>query len=210
MNDRLQNTRPGVWAIGEVAGRSQFTRISVDDSPAAFAELHATYSRRLYKTIITITRNPQDAEDALQDTFLRAYLRLQSFEGRASIYSWLTRIAINSSLMILRRRRVGSEVSFDPQLDNRPETILFELRDSAPSPEEHCERHQLKLMLIRAIHGLDPHLRRPIQMQMKGWTIREIGRALNISAAAVKTRLRRARLRLAVRHVDLVRSAAHR
>jgi DNA-directed RNA polymerase specialized sigma24 family protein len=61
-------------------------------SPAAFGELHSIYSRRLYQTIYSITRNPHDAEEALQDTFLRAYLAIKTFEGKSKVYSWLTRI----------------------------------------------------------------------------------------------------------------------
>ena len=89
--------------------------------PTTFAELYAIYSRRLYRTIIAITRNPADAEDALQVTFLRAYLALDTFEGRSSVYSWLLRIAINSALMILRKRRARPEALLDPQPDAQVE-----------------------------------------------------------------------------------------
>jgi|HubBroStandDraft_2_1064218.scaffolds.fasta_scaffold242334_1 RNA polymerase sigma-70 factor (ECF subfamily) len=166
-------------------------------SPEAFQKLHALYSRRLYRTIVAITKNPQDAEDALQDTFLRAYLAIQTFAGRSNIYSWLTRIAINSALMILRKQRALAEVLFDPQPDPRLETRSFEVRDSAPNPEEayHLDQHRLKT--LHAIRRLNPHLRAPIRMQlMHGWSLRDISRALNISEAAVKARLYRARKRL--------------
>ena len=154
-------------------------------SPAAFAELHSVYSRRLYQTILSITRNPHDAEEALQDTFLRAHLAINKFEGKSKIYSWLTRIAINSSLMILRKRRVRSEVLFGPQPDDRCEAITFEVRDSAPSPEKLCILHQHQHRTLRAVHHLSPHLRAPFLMQiMRGWSIREISRALNISVCA--------------------------
>src|ERR1700733_12206907 len=105
-------------------------------SPAAFTELHSIYSGRLYKTILSITRNPHDAEEALQETFLRAYLAIKTFEGKSKISTWLTRIAVNSALMILRKQRGRSEVLFDPQPDDRCEAIAFELRDSTPNPEE--------------------------------------------------------------------------
>jgi RNA polymerase sigma-70 factor, ECF subfamily len=170
-------------------------------SSAAFAELHSIYSGRLYQTILSITRNSHDAEEALQDTFLRAHLAIKKFEGRSKIYSWLTRIAINSALMILRKRRVRSEVSFDPQPDDRCKAITFEVGDSAPNPEELCILHQHQHRALRAIHRLSPHLRVPFRMQiMRGWSIREISRALNISEAAVKSRLYRARLQLSTAH----------
>src|ERR1700733_5819150 len=79
------------------------------DLQVAFEELHAIYSKRLYRTIVAITKNSDDAEDVLQDTFLRPYSAYATSEGRSSIYSWLTRIAINSALMVLRKRRVRCE-----------------------------------------------------------------------------------------------------
>jgi len=175
-------------------------------SPEAFAELHVLYYRRLYKTIVAITKNPQDAEDALQDTFLRAYLAIHRFEGRSNIYSWLTRIAVNSALMILRKQRARPELLFDPQPDPQLATLSFDVRDSAPNPEEACDFDQRQLKTLRAVRSLSPHLRAPIRMQlMHGWSIREISRALNISPAAVKSRLYRARKRLSTTH-DLNRS----
>jgi RNA polymerase sigma-70 factor, ECF subfamily len=111
--------------------------------PEAFAQLHALYSLRLYRTIIAITKNPEDAQDALQETFLRAHLKLHTFEGRSSIYSWLTRIAINSALMILRKRPARSNV-LDPQADDRYETILFELRILLQIPRRHMPCMSIK------------------------------------------------------------------
>src|ERR1700739_1272659 len=110
--------------------------------PEAFAQLYAIYSPRLYRTITAITKTPEDAQDALQETFLRAHLRVHAFEGRSSIYSWLSRIAINCALMILRKRRTRPEVLFDPQPNDRCETIFFEPKDPAPNPEEAYDLHQ--------------------------------------------------------------------
>jgi RNA polymerase sigma-70 factor (ECF subfamily) len=166
-------------------------------SPAAFAELHSIYSARLYKTILAITRNPHDAEEALQETFLRAYLAIKTFEGRSKFHSWLTRIAINSALMILRNRRARPEILFDPQPDDRWETIFFEPRDPAPNPEEAYDLCQRQINTLRAIRRLHPSLQAPIQMRMKhGCSLSEISQVLNISEAAVKSRLYRARRQL--------------
>jgi RNA polymerase sigma-70 factor (ECF subfamily) len=181
------------------------TTAAVDDivsaaqagSPEAFRKLHVLYSRRLYRTIVAIMKNPQDAEDALQDTFLRAYLAIHKFEARSNIYTWLTRIAINSAIMILRKQNARDEVLFDPQ----PETHFTEVRDSAPNPEEAYYLDQRRLETQRAIGHLAPHLRAPIWMQLThGWSIREISQALNISEAAAKARLYRGRQRLSAAH----------
>ena len=166
--------------------------------PAAFEKLHSLYSRRLYRTIFSITRSPQDAEEALQDTFLRAFLAIKTFEGKSRIYTWLTRIAVNSALMVLRKRRSRSEVLFDSQPDDRFETPTLDVKDSAPSPEELVELSQRQHRTLRAISRLRPYLRTPLRMQvMRGWSIREISRALKVSEASVKSRLFRARQKLA-------------
>src|ERR1700679_1653789 len=97
-------------------------------STAAFSELRAIYAPRVYRKLVTMTKNREDAEDALQDTFLRAYMALHTFEERSSFYTWVTRIAINSALMILRRRRTRSEVSFDNLGETEEESSGFEFK----------------------------------------------------------------------------------
>ena len=185
------------------------TKAALDDvvsaaqagSPEAFRKLHVLYSRRLYRTIVAIMKNPHDAEDALQDTFLRAYLAIHKFEGRSNIYTWLTRIAINSAIMILRRQSARAEVLFDPQPEPQLQTPFIDFKDSAPNPEEAYYLDQRRLETQRAIGHLDPHLRAPLWMQLThGWSIREISEALNISEAAVKARLYRGRQRLSAAH----------
>jgi RNA polymerase sigma-70 factor (ECF subfamily) len=165
--------------------------------PGAFAQLYAIYSSRLYRTAIAITKSPEDAQDVLQETFFRAHLRVHGFEGRSSIYSWLSRIAINSALMILRKRRARPELLFDLQPLDRCDALFVEPKDPSPNPEEVCDLRQCQAKARRAICRLDPKLSAPLRMQMKhGWSVREISQALNISEAAVKSRLHRARKRL--------------
>ena len=166
-------------------------------APGAFAELHATYAPRLYKKILSITRNTEDAEDALQETFLRVHLGLHTFEGRSSISSWMTRIAINSTLMILRRRRSRPEMLFDPNPDPREDTTCFEIKDPSPNPEQICDLRQQTDVLLKAINALKLPMQAAVLMQMMlGSSMKEIARALNESEATVKSRLHRARSRL--------------
>ena len=167
-------------------------------SPDAFAEIQRLYSGHLYSTIVAITRNREDAEDALQDTFLRAYRALPNFEGRSSFYSWLTRIAINSALMLLRKHRARPEVPFDLPYDIGDEIPQIEIRDLAPNPEQICDQRQRRAGMLRAIQKLEPRLRGALQIRMaQGSSLKEIARVLDISEAAVKARLYRARVRLA-------------
>ena len=166
-------------------------------SAAAFAELRELYAGRVYRKLLIITKNREDAEDALQDTFLRAYKALHNFEERSSFYTWVTTIAINSALMILRRRRIRSEVSFDRPGETEEETPAFEFKDTGPSPEHICVHSQRYAHTLRSIRKLQPRLRQVIEMKMNcNYSAREIAQALHISEAAVKSRLSRARARL--------------
>jgi RNA polymerase sigma-70 factor (ECF subfamily) len=170
-------------------------------SSAAFAQLREIYARRVYRTLLTMTKNREDAEDALQDTFLRAYMALHTFEERSSFYTWVTRIATNSALMILRKRRIHREVSFDSLGETEEGSSGFEFEDAGPSPEHICVHRQSYACMLRSIWNLQPRLRQVIEMQMTGnFSIREIAQALEISEAAVKSRLGRARARLASAH----------
>jgi RNA polymerase sigma-70 factor (ECF subfamily) len=167
-------------------------------SNAAFEELQNRYSRRLYRRIQSITRNHQDAEDALQETFLRAYFALDSFEGRSQFASWLTRIAINSALMVLRGRRTRAEVSFAPSPESGDPAPTIDLLDTALDPEQLYALRQRSHYALHAISKLKINLR----ARMKTWIEREcsmkdVARTLDLSLPAVKARLYRARKELA-------------
>jgi RNA polymerase sigma-70 factor (ECF subfamily) len=169
-------------------------------SEAAFADLQNLYARRLYNTIFRITRNREDAEDVLQDTFLHIYRALQSFEGRSTFYSWATRIAINSALMALRKRRVRPEVPFDLPARSGDAPPQFEVRDPSPSPEQIYVDRQMWTAILHSIHSLQPKLRETIRIRMaRECSMDEIARTLGITVASVKSRLYRARLQLSAR-----------
>jgi RNA polymerase sigma-70 factor, ECF subfamily len=164
---------------------------------AAFNQLWDLYSLRVYRTTLSITKNAQDAEDALQESFLHAFLALESFEGRASFYTWLTRIAINSALGMLRKRHRRPEISIDSTSRLEEESAPEELRDSAPNPEQIFEQQQKHAKLMKAIHKLPANLRVAVQMRLtEDCSVKEIAYRLNISQAAAKSRLYRARMRL--------------
>jgi RNA polymerase sigma-70 factor, ECF subfamily len=179
-------------------GEAEIVSAAKAGSASAFAELQSHYSRRLYRTIYAITKNREDAEDALQDTFLQAFVAIRKFEGRSSVYSWLTRIAINSALLTLRKRRSHPEICFQFQPEAGEELTPFVLSDSAPNPEQHFDQHQRCVRILSAIQRLDPTLRSALLSRIKHQgSIKEIAFTLNITEAALKTRLLRARRRLA-------------
>ena len=164
---------------------------------SAFNELWNLYSQRVYRTVFNITKNRQDAEDALQDGFFRAFLSLESFEGRSSFYSWVTRIAINSALGVLRKRRCRPETPLDPTFQQEDELPTREVIDLAPNPEQTYDQHQRCTRLMQAVQRLPTNLQEAVQTQMVAdCSIKEAASKLNISQAAVKSRLYRARRRL--------------
>jgi RNA polymerase sigma-70 factor, ECF subfamily len=171
-----------------------------EGSQEAFAELHKLWTPRLYRTIFSITGNHADTEDALQDTWLRAYTRLESFVGRSKLSSWLTRIAINTSLMTLRKRRVRREAITEPLSCAEDELPPIEVKDPGPNPEEACLEFESRRRLVNAMTELEPAARAMIELQVsEQCSIKEIAQSLDVSVGTVKARLHRARRRLAGR-----------
>ncbi len=163
----------------------------------AFNELWDLYSRRVYRTLLVITKNPHDAEDALQDAFLRAFQAIESFEGRANFYTWLTRIAINSALGILRKRRCRPESSLNSNSEHEDAGPYEEFRDLAPDPEQIYAEQEEHERLMLAIQRLPLELRRATQARItENCSVKELACRLNISEAAAKSRLHRARIML--------------
>ena len=169
-------------------------------SEAAFAELNRKYANSLYRKILSITRNREDAEDVLQETLLRAFLAIDSFEGRSKLQTWLTRIAINLSLMTLRRRRVRSETSSEFLSFSEDEGPQILVKDPGLNPEELYLQRERRHRVAKAITTLKLPLRTVVQIQLSDdCSLAEIARSLDVSIAAVKARLHRARRHLAQR-----------
>jgi RNA polymerase sigma factor (sigma-70 family) len=159
----------------------------------AFSELWNRHSKKTFSTTYRITRNRQDAEDALQDAFLKAYVHLKNFDGRSSFSTWLTRIAINSALMILRRKRAHPEISMDGGSDGETGQHC-EVADKRVDTEEHYVKSERAQRLQRAIPQLRPALRTIVELQqVHDIPIKKIAEIAGISVAATKSRLSRAR-----------------
>jgi RNA polymerase sigma-70 factor, ECF subfamily len=163
----------------------------------AFVELCQRYSKILLRRIYRITKNWEDAEDVLQDAFMKAYVHLNSFEGRSSFSSWLTRIAINSALMNLRKRRTYCEISIDGTNDDSGIDDKWDLRDSAEDPEKCYARREREELLRGAVVRLRRDFRDVVELQQsQEYSTKELAQALGISVAAAKSRLLRARMAL--------------
>jgi RNA polymerase sigma-70 factor (ECF subfamily) len=155
---------------------------------SVFDELHERHRERMLRVAHRITRHREDAQDAVQESFLSAYIHLKKFDERARFSTWLTRIAINAALMKIRKNRISREVRVEDAVD------VFELSDSVPNPEEICARTEQKALLGDSIAKLRPTLRNVVELHdLQECSLRETAEALGISVAAAKARLFQAR-----------------
>jgi RNA polymerase sigma factor (sigma-70 family) len=160
----------------------------------AFVELSKRHADRVFQVTYRVTRNRQDAEDAVQDAFLNAFAHMKNFEGRSSFSTWLTRIAINSALMILRKKRICDEIPIDGGDGRAGNFATWEPRSPMDDPENHYVRRERHKILRKAIHQLPPVYREVIELrQANEPSLREIAQSLGITVTAVKSRLSRAR-----------------
>jgi RNA polymerase sigma factor (sigma-70 family) len=167
-----------------------------DGDHQAYAELCRRHSKTLLRAIVRITRDVADAEDTLQETLLKAYVHIGRFEGRSAFSSWLTRIAINSALMLLRKRRSHYMCSLEGG-DDGYNFKLPEPTETAHNPEEACISNALENECTRAIRYLSPTLRVVVQIRYReNASVAQIANMLGISEQAVKSRLFRARSKI--------------
>ena len=179
------------------ADDARLVTVALSGDSSAFVELSKRHSRRVFNRIYRMTNNWQDAEDVLQESIIRAFVHLHTFERRASFSSWLTRIAINTALMLLRKDKRILRPSVDRAHDDGAQFETLELRDHREDPEQHYARQQKARMLKGAIRRLRPELRRIIEIQQGSeLSVKEIAQSLGISEAAAKSRLFRARIAL--------------
>ncbi|MGC4048668.1 MAG: RNA polymerase sigma factor [Paludibaculum sp.] len=164
---------------------------------AAFGELISKYERRVYRMARQITQNDEDAEDVLQETFLKAFEHLDSFQGQSKFYTWLTRIAVNESLMKLRKRKSDRTVSLDENIETEEEPIVREIAVWDDTPEQKYSQEEMREILDKAIDSLKPIFRTVfILRDVEELSTEETAEVLGLSIAAVKSRLLRARLQL--------------
>jgi RNA polymerase sigma-70 factor, ECF subfamily len=163
---------------------------------SAFETLVGRYERKIFRLAQNITQNREDAEDSMQESFLKAFEHLGEFQGNSRFYTWLVRIAVNQALMKLRKRR-PNQVSLDDEIDTGEELIPRDVEDWGPSPEDRYEQSELSNILNSTISELDPSFRVVFQLRdIEELSTEETAEALGLSVPAVKSRLLRARLKL--------------
>ena len=165
--------------------------------PYACDEMVKRFSSRIYNVALRLTAHPNEAEEVLQETFIKACRNAESFEGRSSLGTWLYRIAINNSLMHLRRRQTPS-VSLDTTGSyGDGETEAWQLHDWYWEPESLVLTDELRQAMDAAVETLPERLRSAFVLRdLEGLSTKEAAEALDISSSNLKVRLHRARLLL--------------
>jgi RNA polymerase sigma-70 factor (ECF subfamily) len=169
-----------------------------EGNPEAFTLLVRQYDRHIYRLAMNIAQNQADAEDVLQEAFLKAYENLNRFQGDSRFYTWLVRIAVNESLMKLRKRRSTLSLSIDEPIATSDDDLMpREIEDWGDDLEQRLAKQELQEILAGAVQALElPYRAVFVLRDMEEVSTEETAELLGISIPAVKSRLLRARLKM--------------
>jgi RNA polymerase sigma-70 factor (ECF subfamily) len=176
---------------------SELVTLARTGDARSFSELVRRYEGKIFRLAQHVTQNREDAEDVLQETFLKAYEHLDQFQGNSKFYTWIVRIAVNQALMKLRRRKTDRTVSLDETIDTGDDTLVREIAAWDENPEQQYSREELGGILESAVASLEPPYRSVFVLRdIDELSTEETAEALGLSVPAVKSRLLRARLQL--------------
>lgn len=166
-------------------------------SSHAFNVLVGRHARRILCVAQRVTRRREDAEDVVQQSFQKAFLHLQKFEGRSSFSTWLTRIAINEALMCLRTNHRTRAISMDGLTTGEDTALVLQIPDSGASPEHSCSQQERERILSFAMKQLSPGIRKAIQLcELDERSLKEGAQMMGVSVATAKSRVFRGRRKL--------------
>ncbi|MBP9838671.1 MAG: sigma-70 family RNA polymerase sigma factor [Proteobacteria bacterium] len=163
----------------------------------SYMELITRYETKVHNLAMRLTKNPEDAEEVLQDVFLTVYRKIESFEGKAKFSSWLYRITVNAAFMKLRKRKQDQSISLDDMTPHAQNKALYEKNTYAIYSDSMAINNEVREMLEGAIHKLPDEYRAVfILRDIDGLSNKEVSEILTLSIPAVKSRLHRSRLML--------------
>jgi RNA polymerase sigma-70 factor (ECF subfamily) len=201
MLDRVLNKigKPGVTVSCDLTAEEDIVAAAKAGDEGAFETLFNRHQRKIFVLAFRYTRVREDAEDIVQQTFQKAFLHLQTFEGKSSLSTWLTRIAINQALMLLRSRRGLREVLIDNSSGDEEATPTLEIPDANPDPEASYLQGEKAQILSAAMRQLRPRMRKAIELRELGeLSNRDTAAHLGVSIGTVKSRVFHARRKLAI------------
>jgi len=184
-------------AYGDTGAELELVTAARAGDIGAFEKLIKLYDRKVFRIAQHITHHTEDAEDVVQEAFLKAYQNLSRFEGNSKFYTWLVRIAVNEALMKLRKKKTDKTVSIDEDVETEDGSVPRDIADWAPNPEQNFTQAELGQILEKTIQGLPASFRTVFVLRdVEGLSTEETAEALDLSVPAVKSRLLRARLQL--------------
>src|ERR1700693_2115817 len=159
---------------------------SRDGDTVAYGQLVRRYEAKIFRLAQHITQNREDAEDVLQETFLKAYEHLDQFQGNSKFYTWIVRIAVNQALMKLRKRKTDKTVSIDETIDTGEDTVAREIAAWDENPEQRYSRDEINQILTSAVDSLAPPYRAVFVLRdIEEMSTEETSEALDLSVPAV-------------------------
>src|ERR1700756_472699 len=200
MNDR---SKPTILYSSDPGTDEVLVSAAKNGNQRAFEVLVERHQQRMLAFARRYTRVREDAEDVVQQTFQKAFIHLNKFQGKSSFSTWLTRIAINESLMLLRHGRALREVSVDDHSEAEGNAANLEMSDSSPDPEANYARRERVQILTAALGNLSPGLRRAIELrELAELSTEQTAEHMGLSVGAVKARIfhGRRKLRERLRH----------
>lgn len=163
----------------------------------AFETLVKRHQKRIFAVALRYTRVREDAQDVAQQTFHNAFVYLQEFGRKSSFSTWLTRIAVNESLMLLRRGRAMRKVSIDDSSGNEETAYRREITDSAPDPEDSYSERERECLLSLAMSRLKPEMRKAVALWgLQELSVKKTAEIMGVSVTAAKSRVLRGRRKL--------------
>jgi RNA polymerase sigma-70 factor (ECF subfamily) len=188
----------------------QLVKLAKRGDTRAFGKLMLRYQNKIYRLARRMTETDEDAEDVLQEAFIKAFRKLSTFKERSKFSTWLYRITVNMALMKLRRRKL-STVSLSEPVETEDSSIQRDIENGSPDPLERLLGTESAEILDKAIAGLRPSYRAVFVLRhVEGLSTRETARVLQIDVPAVKSRLHRARKELRTRLLGPQKDGPHR
>jgi RNA polymerase sigma-70 factor (ECF subfamily) len=192
-----RNGRARAYDAGTFISDERLVALAKMGNGTVFNELHRRHAGKVFRVAHRIIRHREDAEDAVQESFISAYVHLHTFDGRAKFSTWLTRIVINAALMKVRKHRPARQIPIENGTEALNPYLQHEFRDFSPNPEEICAKAEHQAALRKAIAELRPSLRNVVELyQLQECSMDETAKILGISVGAAKTRLFHARASL--------------
>jgi RNA polymerase sigma-70 factor (ECF subfamily) len=193
----IHNAEPTIACLTDPAAEHMLVVAAKNGDEQAFETLFKRHRQKILRVVLRYAHVREDAEDIVQQSFQKAFVYLDKFEGKSSFSTWLTRIAINESLMLLRHGRARREVSVDDHSEAEGNAASLEISDSSPDPEASYLRRERVQILSETLGNLRPGMRKAIELrELAELSTEETARRMGVSVAAVKGRLFHARKEL--------------